>query len=54
MNVLPGISGFFYIAILCTVYKEKPEKRKYETGVLEICRKNFKTYTIATVFILLF
>ena len=49
-----GHQWLFYIAILCTVYKENPEKRKYETGVLEICRKNFKTYTIATVFILLF
>ena len=49
-----GHQWLFYIAILCTVYKENPEKRKYETGVLEICRKNFKTYTIATIFILLF
>ena len=45
---------FFYIAILCTVYKNNPKKRRYEIGVLEICRKNFKTFTIATIFILLF
>lgn len=44
----------FYVAILCTCYRDNPEKRKYETGLLEICRKNFKTYTIATLFILLF
>lgn len=44
----------FYIAILCTVYKDNENKRRYETGVLEICRKNFKTYTIATIFIILF
>ena len=44
----------FYTAILCTVYRSNPEKRRYETGVLEICRKNFKTYTVATVFIVLF
>ena len=49
-----GYQWFFYIAILCTVYRENPKKRRYETGVLEICRKNFKTYTIATIFILLF
>ena len=49
-----GYQWFFYIAILCTVYRENPQKRRYETGVLEICRKNFKTYTIATIFILLF
>ena len=44
----------FYIAILCTVYRDNPKKRRYEIGVLEICRKNFKTFTIATIFILLF
>ena len=49
-----GYQWFFYIAILCTVYRDNPAKRRYEVGVLEICRKNFKTYTIATIFILLF
>lgn len=49
-----GYQWLFYTAILCTVYKENPAKRRYEAGVLEICRKNFKTYTIATIFILLF
>lgn len=49
-----GYQWLFYIAILCTVSRSNPEKRRYETGVLEICRKNFKTYTIATIFILLF
>lgn len=49
-----GHQWFFYTAILCTVYRDNPNKRRYETGVLEICRKNFKTYTIATTFILLF
>lgn len=49
-----GYQWFFYIAILCTVYRNNPARRRYETGVLEICRKNFKTYTIATIFILLF
>lgn len=49
-----GHQWFFYIAILCTVYRDNQNKRRYETGVLEICRKNFKTYTIATIFILLF
>ncbi len=49
-----GYQWFFYTAILCTVHRSDPDKRKYETGVLEICRKNFKTYTIATVFLILF
>ncbi len=49
-----GYQWLFYVAILCTVYRDNPNKRRYETGILEICRKNFKTYTIATIFILLF
>lgn len=49
-----GYQWLFYTAILCTVYKNNENKRRYETGVLEICRKNFKTYTIATIFIILF
>ena len=49
-----GYQWLFYTAILCTVYRDNENKRRYETGVLEICRKNFKTYTIATIFIILF
>ena len=49
-----GYQWLFYIAILCTVYRENENRRRYEIGVLEICRKNFKTYTIATIFIILF
>ena len=48
-----GYQWLFYIATLCTVRRDNPDKRKYETCVLEIARKNFKTYTIATIFILL-
>ena len=49
-----GYQWLLYAAILCVVYKDNPNKRRYETGLLEICRKNFKTYTIATLFIILF
>ena len=49
-----GYQWLFYIAVLCTVYRANNNKRRYETGLLEICRKNFKTYTIAVIFILLF
>lgn len=44
----------FYIAVICVVYRDDEERRRYETGLLEICRKNFKTFTIATLFIILF
>lgn len=43
-----------YISILAIVHRDNTNKRKYETAILEIARKNFKTYTIATLFILLF
>lgn len=49
-----GYQYLLYSAILCVVHKDNPNKRRYETGLLEICRKNFKTYTIATLFIILF
>lgn len=49
-----GYQWFVYIASLCVVYRSNPKKRRYETVLLEICRKNFKTFTIATLFILLF
>lgn len=44
----------FYVSVLCIVHRDNPNKRKYETAILEICRKNFKTFTVATMFILLF
>lgn len=49
-----GYQWVFYTAIICTVHRDNPKRRRYETGILEICRKNFKTFTIATIFILLF
>lgn len=49
-----GYQWLFYISVLGIVHRDNPNKRKYETAILEICRKNFKTYTIATLFILLF
>lgn len=49
-----GYQWLIYIAVLCTVYRGNPEKRRYETGLLELCRKNFKTYTVGTIFIILF
>ena len=49
-----GYQWLFYVGILCIVYRDNEAKRRYETGVLEICRKNFKTFTIAVIFIILF
>ncbi len=43
-----------YISALAVVYRDNPEKRRYETVILEIARKNYKTYTVGTLFIILF
>lgn len=51
---LAGFQWLFIIAVLCTVHRENKNKRKYETALLEICRKNGKTILIGIVFILLF
>lgn len=52
-EAMAGFQWLFIIAVLCTVYKDDPERRRYETAILEICRKNGKTFLIAVLFILL-
>ena len=49
-----GYQWLIYTAVMCTVYRDNPKRRRYETCILEIPRKNFKTYTCATLFIILF
>lgn len=49
-----GYQWLLYAAALCVVYRENPDRRRYETVILEVARKNCKTFTIATVFVLLF
>lgn len=49
-----GYQWMMYAAVLCIVHRDNPERRRYETAILEIARKNFKTFTIATLFVLLF
>lgn len=48
---LEDYAWLFITAVLCT--KAKDNSRYYETAVLEICRKNFKTFNSAVIFILL-
>ena len=48
---LEDYAWFFIVAVLCT--KNREGNRYYETAVLEICRKNFKTFNSAIIFILL-
>ena len=53
-NCLAGFQWLLIIAVLCTVYRANPKKRRYETAVLEIARKNGKTLLVGIIFILLF
>lgn len=50
---LAGFQWLLLVAVLCTVYREDPEKRRYEISVLEIARKNGKTFIIAVIFLVL-
>lgn len=52
-KALTGYQWIFITAVLCTVLRDDPRQRRYETAVLEISRKNFKTYTVGVLFILL-
>lgn len=53
-DAMAGFQWLFIIAIMCTVECDNPDKRRYENAILEICRKNGKTFLIAVLFILLF
>lgn len=53
-ETLAGFQWLFIIATLCVVERDNPDKRRYENAILEICRKNGKTFLIAVLFILLF
>lgn len=53
-NCSSGYQWLVYTASLAVVWRNNPDKRRYETVLLEICRKNFKTFTVATLFIILF
>ena len=55
-NIYECSCGYQWLiyAALCIVYRENLDKRRYETIILEVGRKNFKTFTVATIFVLLF
>ena len=49
-----GYQWLIYTSSICTVSREDPGRRRYQTVLLEIARKNYKTSTVAVLFILLF
>lgn len=53
-DALAGYQWFLIVASLCTVYRDDVKKRRYQTVILEIARKNGKTFVVALMFIILF
>ena len=53
-DALAGFQWLLIVAALCVVYKTDTQKRRYTNIILEIARKNGKTFIIAVLFILLF
>lgn len=53
-EALAGYQWLIIVASLCTMYRDNKNKRRYETIILEICRKNGKTFIVALVILLLF
>lgn len=51
---LAGFQWLIITALLCCVHRDDPNKRRYEFALLEICRKNGKTFIVAVLFLLLF
>ena len=51
---LSGYQWILSIASLCVVHRDNLKKRRYENIVLEICRKEGKTFIVAFLFLLLF
>lgn len=49
-----GYQWLIYVASLAVVRRDDVRRRRYQTVLLEICRKNYKTYTVGTIIILLF
>lgn len=56
-RIYDALSGFQWLmltAVFCCVHRDNPKQRKYETVILEIARKNAKTFLVALIFIILF
>ena len=49
-----GFQWLFYTGMIAVVHRSDQSKRRYERGLLEEARKNYKTFTVATLQLLLF
>ncbi len=52
LDSLVGFQCLFFVAVWCTYHNDDPTKRRYENVILELARKNGKTFLIALLFIL--
>ena len=53
IDCLAGFQWALIVGVLCVVYRTDPRKRRYQNAVLEIARKNGKTFIVAVIFIIL-
>lgn len=53
-KVMTGYQWLLIIATFCVMWTAEPKRRRYKNIIVEICRKNYKTTTIAIFFIILF
>lgn len=53
-EALAGFQWVLIAATLCVKHKSNMSKRRFQKIVLEICRKNGKTFIVAVLFLLLF
>ena len=52
-DCLAGFQWALIVGVLCIVYRADPRRRRYQNAVLEIARKNGKTFIVAVIFIIL-
>lgn len=52
LSSLEPYALWLIMAVFCTFRKDEKDRRLYTTALLEICRKNYKTFTSAVIFII--
>ena len=52
-DALVGFQWLVVVSLLCCVHREDRKRRRYQTALLEICRKNGKTFLVAVIFLAL-
>lgn len=53
-DAMAGFQWLVVVALTCCVHRDDRSRRRYQTALLEICRKNGKTFLVAVLFLILF